>query len=222
MEEVTQANWTLRSGTSRATYLGGLLAMPEAKARGVRVRGLARQAALDRLRRMFVDSGAQQRLRPVLRVARGLRRLALAAPRLARLDETLAAVQRGSVAEQTQRFATFAMQQATAMRALEARMAALESSRLDRVLAACAGAPARQAATAEVPGEATLAALDALLASAAPGTSFSLPRLAPVPGGWTPASPVSSASAELLRRLAAAHGLIFEAPADGPPLIRPA
>jgi hypothetical protein len=225
-DEATHSSWTLRGGTSRAKYLTGLLALPEASAHGARIPGLARQVAVDRLRRMFQDSGVQQRLRPALRIARGLRRLAHSAPRLARLDETLAAVQRASVAEQTQRFATFALQQSSALRALEARVNTLETRRvgpsLEQVLATLSGAAPPQPGVVHVPDDATLAMLDALLAAAAPGASFSLPRLAPTAGGWIAASPVASASPELLRRLAVAHGLAFEEPMDGPPLIRPA
>jgi hypothetical protein len=221
-EEATRFGWALRGGASRATHLAELLASPEARARGAKVPGVARRAAMDRLRRAILESGAHERLRPVLRVARGLRRLARSAPRLARLDETLAGVQRASVSEQTQRFATFALQQTSALRELEARVVALENRRLERVLLAMPSGRPAEPLLVQVPEDATLATLDRMLAGAARGATFRLPRLVPLPGGWTVASPVSSASPELLHFLAAAHGLAFEASSSDPPVIRPA
>lgn len=126
-EEMSRANWDLRAGTTRALFLARLLAQPEARARGARIPGVTRAAALDRFRHVLAHSGLKHRLRPVLRLLRGFKRLIHAAPRLVRLDETLAATRQAAVAEQTRRFASFAQQQAQAQAALEARIAALEA-----------------------------------------------------------------------------------------------
>ena len=125
-DEAASGGWALRRGTTRATFLHGLARSPDARARGATVPGAARQATLDRLRGILARSQLRRVLRPVLRVARGLRRLLHAAPRLARLDETLSAVRQAAAADHAQRLAGFAAQQAITIAAMEARVAALE------------------------------------------------------------------------------------------------
>lgn len=166
-EELERGGWELRGGTSRAVLLSRLTALPEAKLR--RIPGLAAQRRRDQLKRALEDSALRNRLRPVLRIARGLKRLVLAAPRLARLDEVLAATRQAAVAEQTQRFTSFALQQSEAGRALEARLAALDGGTPSPTLAR---ALAETAAELALPPPAALALLrGAPGPTLAPGTS---------------------------------------------------
>ena len=141
-EEREQTGWQIRGRMSRAVKLERMLALPEARARGARIGGVRRQAFLDRVSRVLRESGATAWLRPLRRIARGLRRLLRAAPRLARFDEALAATRQAAVAEQTERFTSFALQQAELQRGLAARLAALDggdpSPTLARALAEAA------------------------------------------------------------------------------------
>jgi GT2 family glycosyltransferase len=155
-EEADQTAWLRRAGVSRAVILDRLLRRPEARARGASIPGVARQAMIERARRVVRESPVTSGLRPAMRMARGLRRLARIAPRLARLDEALEATRRAAVSEQSQRFTAFALQQAEAARALAARLAALDGGEPSPALAR---ALAETAAELSAPSPALLAML---------------------------------------------------------------
>ncbi|MGG5811356.1 hypothetical protein, partial [Falsiroseomonas sp. CW058] len=167
--ELERANWDMRRRMTRAVFLDRLLREPEAKARGATIPGVALQAFSDRVRRRLRESPLGAALRPATRTARGLKRLANAAPRLARFEEALAATRQAAVSEQTQRFTSFALQQAETLRALEARIDALDggapSATLARALAETA------AETALPPPEALALLRGAPGPLAAPGAS---------------------------------------------------
>lgn len=140
--ELEQTGWQMRGKATRAMLLRRMLATPEAKARGATIPGVARRAAIDATSLSLRGSALARALRPALRVGRGLRRLARAAPQLARIEELLVATRQAAVSEQTQRFTSFALQQTEALRALDQRLAVLDggtpSPTLARALAEAA------------------------------------------------------------------------------------
>ncbi|WP_439548404.1 hypothetical protein [Falsiroseomonas sp.] len=129
------AVWQVRGRMTRAVMLERMLALPEVRARGVRIAGVRWQAFLDRVRRLLRESGVTARLSTLRRVARGLRLLLRAAPRLARIDEALAATRQAAVAEQTQRFTSFVLQQTELQRVVVSRLTALDGGQPSLALA---------------------------------------------------------------------------------------
>jgi hypothetical protein len=152
-EERERAGWDLRGGATRAMLLARLLALPEARRASRGPRGMGAVGCAAQAGARCRSNGAAT---PGVARCAWAKRLVLAVPRLARIEEALAATRQAAVAEQTQRFASFAQQQDEQRRVLETRLAAIEGGRSSAILARVLTEAAEQVA---LPDAAALALL---------------------------------------------------------------